>query len=139
MTDLPLNYTTYKNFLNEDQLAGVRCKSCQTVYLPPRPVCSACHHQEFEWIMLNGQGRLMAFTHIYIGPKAMIAAGYDRTHPYCSGIVQLDDGPCISAQILGLSPDHVNELPIGATVTAEFIKHDGETSDGKVLAFRVKP
>ena len=53
---------------------------------------------------MSGEGKLLAFTTVHIAPTAMIEAGYDRKNPYCTGIVQLDEGPAISAQILGVDP-----------------------------------
>ena len=65
----------------------------------------------------------------------MVAAGYDRENPYCTGIVELEDGAKISALILGVDAKNGEQIKIGAPLTAAFVEQ-GE-GDGKktILAF----
>ncbi|MGC9358377.1 MAG: Zn-ribbon domain-containing OB-fold protein, partial [Anaerolineae bacterium] len=88
---------TFYNYLNEHKLMGIRCKACGHIHVPPRPVCPGCRDAEIEWVEMSGRGKLAAFTIIYIAPTPMLAAGYSRKHPYCSGIVELEEGARISA------------------------------------------
>ena len=128
-------YAAYLEKLSQGVVAGARCQHCSALYLPPRPLCTACHKTEMAWEELKGVGQLKTFTTIYFGTTAMIAAGYDRKHPYATGIVQLEDGPAISAEILGLEPGEPD--PIGARMQAEFVTR-GEGEGAKtLLAFRV--
>jgi hypothetical protein len=76
------------------------------VYVPPRPMDPETFSPAMEWVELSGEGTLAAFTAVFIGPTAMVQAGYDRNKPYMSGVVQLAEGPMISAQILGLDAAH---------------------------------
>ena len=80
---------------------------------PPRPIDPATHSDDMEWIELSGRGTLAAFTSVYIGTSAMIDAGYDRKKPYVAGVVELEEGPRISAQILGLDAAAVVQVLIG--------------------------
>lgn len=84
------------------------------------------------------QGTLAAFTTIHIAPTAMIAAGYGRDNPYCSGIVNLENGLSISAQILGVDVSQPQTIKIGTPLTVEFIER-GEAEEKKTfLAFRAR-
>jgi uncharacterized OB-fold protein len=90
-----------------------------------------------EWVELSGDGTLEAFTAVHIGPTAMVAAGYDRFHPYCSGIVKLAEGPSISAQILGVDASHPETITIGTPLHAQFIQRGDGDNPRTYLAFAV--
>jgi uncharacterized OB-fold protein len=67
----------------------------------------------------------------------MIEAGYGRDNPYCSGIVKLNEGPSISAQILGVDVSQPEQIAIGAPLSPVFVKR-GEGDESKYfLAFEV--
>ncbi len=82
-----------------------------------------------EWTEFSGRGRLTAFTVIYVAPASMIAAGYGREKPYCSGIVELEEGPRISAQILNVDVAHPESMRIGLPLRVAFVRR-GEGEDG---------
>ena len=124
----PFTEFSFQQFLNEEKLMGARCETCGRLYVPPRPLCPHCYGEQMAWVEVSGNGKLAAFTSVFIGPTAMIAAGYDRTKPYMTGIVQLDEGPLISAQILGLDAAHPDVNAIGTPLTASFVgRGEGET------------
>lgn len=131
------NNDSFQHYLSENKLMGSRCSACAALYLPPRPLCSNCFGETMEWIELAGQARLRAFTVVHIAPSAMVEAGYGRDNPYCSGIVELDEGPSISAQIMGVDATQPEQITIGAPLSAVFIER-GEGEDVRsFLAFTV--
>jgi uncharacterized OB-fold protein len=88
-----------------------------------------------EWVETGGEGQLVAFTCISIGPPAMIEEGYDRNNPYCSGAVELTEGPRVVAQIEGVDTLHPETIKIGMPVKATFL-HQGAGENRKtVLGF----
>ncbi|MGD8623948.1 MAG: Zn-ribbon domain-containing OB-fold protein [Anaerolineae bacterium] len=129
------NGTSFYEFLGENRLMGSRCKSCGTLHLPPRAMCPACYADEMAWIEMSGRGKLLAFTTVHIAPTAMIEAGYGRDKPYCAGIVQLEEGPAISAQILGVDASRPSEIEVGTSLEATFVRR-GEGDEARTyLAF----
>jgi scaffold protein (connect acetoacetyl-CoA thiolase and HMG-CoA synthase) len=129
MDDMKITKETYDRFLAEGKLMGVRCQRCGALYLPPRPLCRVCYGEALVWEEMAGRGRLAAFTTIHIAPSAMLEAGYDRDHPYCSGIVRLEEGPAISAQILGVDAARPEAIRIGTPLRLSLIQRgDGETA-----------
>lgn len=88
-----------------------------------------------EWTEMSGRGHLIAYTTINIGLSAMIASGYDRKNPYCTGIVRLEEGPSISAQIVGVDTAHPEQIVIGTGVKATFIERGDEEDRRTSLAF----
>lgn len=128
----------FQKHLSEHKLMGARCRSCGAQYLPPRPLCSNCYSDEMEWVEMPVEGTLAAFATIHIAPTAMLAAGYGRDNPHCSGIVNLKNGLSISAQILGVDTSKPETIKIGTLVTVEFIER-GEGEEKKTyIAFRAR-
>jgi hypothetical protein len=123
----PLTVASFNQYLAEHKLMGSRCPDCNQTYLPPRAVCPACHCSWLEWAEMPQQGKIAAFTSIYVGPSALAAEGYDRNNPYVTGIVELPGGAKISARILGVDAKHPSIEWVGKPVVAKFVeKGEGE-------------
>lgn len=135
MAERAFTGTSYYQFLAEYKLMGARCQSCMALYVPPRAMCPACYEQRLDWEEMSGEGILLAFTTVHIAPTAMIEAGYDRNNPYCAGIVQLTEGPAISAQILGVDPARPHEIAIGTTLRIAFVQRGKGEQARTYLAF----
>lgn len=121
--------------LAEHRLMAARCQACGALYLPPRPLCPDCYGADMAWEALSGQGTLAAFTTVYIAPTAMIEAGYGRDNPYVTGIVQLAEGPSISAQMLGVDARQPDQIAIGAPLRAVFVERGQGEAQRTFLAF----
>jgi len=126
---------SFYQFLNEHKLMGSRCRSCGAVHLPPRPLCPACHGDEMGWVEMGGRGSLLAFTTIHIAPTAMIEAGYGKDNPYCTGIVQLAEGPAISAQIVGVDARQPAQIAVGRPLQVAFVERGEGEKRRTYLAF----
>jgi uncharacterized OB-fold protein len=135
VSDRDFSSTSFYRFLGEGRLMGSRCQDCGALHLPPRSLCPACHGGEMEWEQVNGEGKLVAFTSIHIAPTAMLEAGYGRDNPYCTGIVQLDGGPAISAQILGVDPARPEEIEIGMPLRVTYVGRGEGDEQRTFLAF----
>ena len=136
MEGRPFNDISYERFLSEDKLIGSKCKRCDALYVPPRSICVTCYCSEMEWAEMKGEGRLIAFTSIAIGPPSMIKEGYDRKHPYVCGVVELEEGLKVVARVEGMDGDKPETIKIGTPLRAEFL-HRGEGANGTTfLAFR---
>ena len=136
MEERPFTDASYEQFLNEEKIMGCRCTKCQALYLPPRPICIRCGGSDMEWVEMAGKGKLSAFTCIGIGPSFMTAEGYDRSNPYCSGVVELDEDVRIDARIEGVDASNPDGIKVGTPVTVEFL-HRGEGDSQRTFpAFR---
>jgi uncharacterized OB-fold protein len=90
-----------------------------------------------SWEEMSGRGKLVAFTVVHIAPSSMIEAGYGRDNPYCSGIVQTEEGPSVSAQIVGVDTTQPEQIIIGTPLSATFIQR-GEGEETRThLAFEI--
>jgi uncharacterized OB-fold protein len=115
----------YQQFLNEEKIMGSSCKECGARFVPPRSICVNCYRSDMEWVEIKGRGRLAAFTSITVAPPFMMAQGYDRNNPYCSGVVELEDGGRVDARIEGVDASKPEDIKIGMPLKAKFL-HRGE-------------
>ncbi|RMG26935.1 MAG: Zn-ribbon domain-containing OB-fold protein [Methanobacteriota archaeon] len=101
----------YEAAINEGKLVGVRCKDCNNVMVPPRPVCRACQSTNIEIHPIEGRGKLLTWTTIHVGPPS-----YEDNVPYTVGIVEFDNGE----RLTGIVEIPVTELDYGIEVVAGF-------------------
>jgi uncharacterized OB-fold protein len=136
MEERSFSDSSYQQFLNEEKLMGSKCQKCGVLFAPPRPICIKCHGTEMQWIEMKGKGKLAAFTCIAIGPPFMVQEGYDRKHPYVSGVVELEEGVKVDARIEEVDGSNPETIKIGTPLTVEFL-HRGEGEKAKTyLAFK---
>jgi len=136
MEERPFNDISYEQFLNEEKLMGSRCKKCGSLFVPPRSICIKCYANEMEWVEMKGKGKLAAFTCVAVGPPFMVEEGYDRKHPYVSGVVALEQGTRVVARIEGVDGNKPEAIKIGTPLQVEFL-HRGEGDNLETfLAFK---
>ena len=136
MSEMPFTVTSFDKLCAEKKVMASRCKDCGKVELPPRPICTKCNSHEIEWTELKGKGKIVSFTVIGVGPWTMISEGYDRNNPYCSGIVELEEGPRISTQILGVDVASPENIKVGTPVTADFLERGSFSLVPEVASIR---
>lgn len=102
------------------ELVGKECEKCGVLFFPARPICKKCGSSKLQDHKLEGQGVIKTFTII----RTPIA-GDDVLEkiiceiPYALAIVQLSEGPCLTAQIVDCEAD---EVVIGKNVEVVFRK-----------------
>jgi uncharacterized OB-fold protein len=135
MQDQAFDHTGWSQHLAEGRLMAARCQTCGTLHLPPRSLCTHCFGVDMEWEQLSGQGKLAAFTWIHVGLPAIAAQGYDRSHPYCVGVVRLEEGPAVSAQILLEPGEKPGDLTVGQPLSVVWTA-DSATHNKVHLGFK---
>ncbi|MBW9222241.1 Zn-ribbon domain-containing OB-fold protein [Methanothermococcus sp. SCGC AD-155-C09] len=111
---------TWRHISERYCLIGTRCKTCGRIYFPSRNVCPHCRRKgKLEEYKLNGKGKVYTYSVIHAPPK-----DFEKVSPYIIAIVELEEGPKITAQI----DCDIDEVYIGMPVEAVFrrIKEDGE-------------
>ncbi len=78
-----------------------RCKACNKLRHPPRPMCDACGSLAWDSIAASGRGTLHSFTVIHY-PQF---PGYD--FPIVAALVDLEEGERILSNLVGCDPKHV--------------------------------
>jgi len=97
-----------------------RCQSCGKAYFYPRPFCPFCSSRDVAWFTASGRGRLYSYV---INQRP--ARGFEDFVPYVIAIVELDEGPRMMTNIIGVEPvpEH---LPIGMRVEVTFERQSDE-------------
>jgi uncharacterized OB-fold protein len=96
----------------EDRLVLPKCTSCGTFIWYPRGFCPKCHTSQVEWVEASGQGTVYSFT---VGRRGI--GEWAARSPFVIAYVELDEGPRVLTNIVGVDPDQVR---IGARVSAVF-------------------
>lgn len=103
-------------------LIGNKCK-CGALYFPPKEVCSECLSPEQTEFQFSGEGKIVTYTVIHIAQE-----GFEKQVPYVIAVVELDEGPRLTGQIVDCK---LEDVKIGQKVYSVFRKI-GE--DGKAGA-----
>ncbi|MEW5759470.1 MAG: Zn-ribbon domain-containing OB-fold protein [Candidatus Thermoplasmatota archaeon] len=104
-------------------LIGTKCQCCDKIYFPPRSLCLNCHRKsigKMEKVKLKETGEIVSYTVIHETSKE-----FEMQVPYIIGIIQMDDGPKLTSQIIEIKPE---EVKIGMKVRATIRKL---SEDGK--------
>ena len=79
----------FANNLKERRIEAMRCGDCGRRYLPPRPFCGICRTELTEWVPVDDEGVLEAWTVVYL-PIVDNRSGETRDGPYGMGLIRLD-------------------------------------------------
>lgn len=97
----------------EQELRMQQCDSCGKVRFRPSAVCPACLAEEFHWQPLSGRGRVHSFGVVH----RKLVPGFDDV-PYVLALVDLDEGPRMTTQIVGCAPQDVCiDMPVEVQFT----------------------
>lgn len=78
-------------------LIGEACPTCQAKIFPPRDLCPECGSEARHEYHFSGRGEVYSFTTVTEAP-----AGFSEFAPYAVALVQLEEGPMVTAQITDL-------------------------------------
>lgn len=97
------------------------CRSCGRGFYPPRTRCVYCGSRDVEERYSSGRGVLREYTIVYQTP-----AGYTDFSPLVIGLVELDEGLRVLAQIVDIEPEKISPgLRVEAVLRRLYV--DGET------------
>lgn len=102
-------------------LVGEKCENGHFVF-PPRDICPNCGDEAKEPYTFSGKGKIYSLTTIYEAPT-----GYEKSVPYVVALVELDEGPRITAQLTDL-PTHI-ETKIIDNEEREILVFDAKIDD----------
>src|SRR5882762_2874585 len=84
-------------------LQASKCEECEAIHFPPREVCPTCRRAsigKLTVVNLSGRGRILESTRVH-----KPAPGYELQVPYVGALVQTDEGPIITGQIVDSPAD----------------------------------
>jgi uncharacterized OB-fold protein len=88
----------YWDALKRRELRMQKCDGCGRIWYPPSPLCPGCWSRKFTWTQLSGRGKINTWV---IFHQAYFHS-YEQDIPYNVVEVELDEGPRILTNLIGL-------------------------------------
>ena len=110
--NIPFTVSSFYKFVSEKRLMAAKCNECGTVLLPPKPMCTKCLSTNLQWIELEGAGKLLSYTVIYIAPEQ-----FQSITPYTVGIIELKNGLRLPGMIRDVNAE---EIRVGMDLKIDF-------------------
>jgi uncharacterized OB-fold protein len=105
---------TFRSALASERLTFQRCERCHNAWLPPRDHCPRCLSATWVWERATGRARIVSWV---VYHRAYHPAFADRL-PYNVVLVELDEGPRMISNVLGVSG--ADGLAIDASLQVQF-------------------
>jgi len=116
---------TWRRIPERYRLTGSACETCKTNYFPTRKLCPACRRKgKIVMKQFSGKGKIYSFTEVTAGP-----AGFELEVPYLLAIVELAEGPRLTAQVVGIGE---KDVKIGDSVEMIFRKILEDSPEGLI-------
>lgn len=86
-----------------------RCARCRAFWFPPSILCPECLSTVWEWTKTNGLGKVYSFVVFH----RVYHTGFADEVPYVVAVVELEEGPRLTSNIIGCDPRIVHcEMPV---------------------------
>lgn len=109
--ELKLSFKDYNEALKQNKLLGLRCKQCNAITVPPKIACGGCASTDMDIVQLSGKGSIQTFTTVFVPPE-----GREPEAPYIIVLVELDEGPWLMGNLVGVDPNKVTMEIVGKRV-----------------------
>ena len=102
--DLPLPERTaltapYWDSLQQGWLSFQKCRHCGHAWLPARAECPSCLQADAHWVAASGRAKVVSWTVFHIAYHK----AFESRVPYNVAIVELEEGPRLISNVLGLA------------------------------------
>lgn len=102
------------------RLEGTTC-TCGQKSFPPRKICPKCRENPQHTVQFSGRGHVYSFTTVYEAPE-----GFEEYVPYNVALIQLEEGPLVSAQLTDVDPEEVS-IGMKVEMVTRKLKEQGDT------------
>ena len=122
----------WRELARRSRFETVKCSNCGHVLYPPRAKCNACGSDSLVPYKLPEKGRLLTFSIVRSPPLR-----FEKMSPFVIGIVELEDGTKVTAQLTDLDPQ---EAEIGMHLETVFRKISEDGPSGIIhYALKFRP
>jgi uncharacterized OB-fold protein len=91
------------------ELSLQRCGTCGSFRFPPAPVCPECTALGGDWTKLKGRGTIFSFVVFH----RAFHKSFEKDVPYAVALVELEEGPRLVTNIVGVAPDQIRcDMPV---------------------------
>jgi len=124
-------YVGYLSLGSDPHLVANECSSCGALFFDRRNACANCGARDFGPRRLANDGVLRAFTIVH-------RASPDVPVPYVSGIVDLEGGGVVKANIVGIDPAPEN-LALGMKLKLTTFPIGTDAAGTEAVGFAYEP
>lgn len=118
-----MTYLHYQDKLEKGEFLGLKCHTCRTVTFPPSGICRNCNGSDVEPVLIGGAGTLRTYTVIRVAPEGM-------EPPFIVAMAELDEGPWVLGNLIGIDPEDANTELIGKRLSLGRHKVKGDLYSG---------
>ena len=99
----------YWQAAQEHRLALPKCEDCGQFWFPPSATCPHCLSTNFAFQTVSGRGKVFSFVTFH----RVYRPAFAQDVPYVVALVELEEGPRLLTNILGISHEEVRcEMPV---------------------------
>ena len=102
------------------RLVGEICEQCGNKLFPPRDVCPECEAPAKTPFTFSGRGEVYSYSTVHYPPR-----GFEEFAPYPVAMVQLEEGPLVTAQLTDVDMDQVS-IGMPVEMVTRKVRQDGE-------------
>lgn len=89
-----------------------QCNDCGYWRYFPSPICHKCGSFDHHWKKVSGKGKVYTYSVVYRPPSE----AFVNDVPYVYAIVELEEGPMMPTNIVGVAPERVRiDMPVTVT------------------------
>ncbi len=115
--------------LKADTFLIQRCDSCGEYNYPPRPACPICS-STLTYEETEGTGTVYTYGIVH---RPNVPSVFDAKVPICLAVIELDEGPRVVTNIVGVDPDHVS-IGDRVEIGAEQVTDDVAVLEARLLS-----
>jgi uncharacterized OB-fold protein len=93
----------YWQAAKEHRLEIPRCNACDKFWFPPSQSCPHCLSTDFAFVPVSGRGKVFTFVTFH----RVYHPAFAKEVPYVVALVELDEGPRLLTNIVGVKPESV--------------------------------
>jgi len=93
----------YWQAAREHRLALPKCDECQKFWFPPSRACPHCLSSKFSFENASGKGKVFSFVTFH----RVYRPAFTQDVPYVVALIELDEGPRLLSNIMGVTHDQV--------------------------------
>ena len=102
----------YWEAARQHRLSLPRCEDCEQHWFPPSRSCPHCLSANFTFQDVSGHGKVYSFVTFH----RPYHPAFTEEVPYVVALVELDEGPRLLTNILGIAPEEVRcDMPVVVT------------------------
>ena len=110
----------------EQRLAFQTCSACGYVRWPAAAICPECWSPDAGWTPVDPEGEVWSYG-VY---ERAFSPAFEADVPYVVALVQLDAGPWMISNVVGVDP---GDITVGMRVTAVY---ESFADDAALVKFR---